>query len=94
MAPSVDSATRKKVLRVVFISLLLDLVSTEGMGCIYGILTHVLRSASVCFLPAMSFTIQCLTYDSIHPTTFPDSTSILQRVRFSSISKRRYTDIL
>lgn len=32
MAPSVDSATRKKVLRVVFISLLLDLVSTGWLA--------------------------------------------------------------
>ena len=47
MAPSVDSATRKKVLRVVFISLLLDLVSLEAMYTTSYILTSPRRSVSV-----------------------------------------------
>jgi len=79
MAASVDPATRKRVLKVVFISLLLDLVSKTSritMFANWDIATSPLQSSAFIALPrtALMFRTDQLY---VHPPLVPQTTRIL-----------------
>lgn len=74
MAASVDPATRKKVLRVVFISLLLDLVRSHYLAG--GAIARLVLGASL-----LSLLTQLTDQLYLHPPVIPTIAGILSELR-------------